>query len=141
MHFLLTNLTSPQCGLKLGVASSRNLLGPSANGRLKILHLLDLYKRVVLLSITTCTMEEQILGALLGVPSSQQAMIMMLQLMNMDFLENQSTVILKNSTELLSYASRLWFLLTQQLLPLYHARGPRLPISIWLCSFPCKLQF
>jgi len=27
-------------------------------------------------------MEEQILGALLGVPSSQQAMIMMLQLMN-----------------------------------------------------------
>ncbi|AQK48887.1 Beta-galactosidase 5 [Zea mays] len=105
------------------ILGSRNLLGPSANGRLKILHLLDLYKRVVLLSITTCTMEEQILGALLGVPSSQQAMIMMLQLMNMDFLENQSTVILKNSTELLSYASRLWFLLTQQLLPLYHARG------------------
>lgn len=35
-----------------------------------------------------------------------------------DLLENQSTVILKNSTELLSYVSRLWFLLTQQLLPL-----------------------
>ena len=46
-----------------------------------------------------------------------------------DFLENQSTVILKNSTELLSYASRLWFLLTQQLLPLYHARGMLVSLS------------
>jgi hypothetical protein len=35
-----------------------------------------------------------------------------------DLLENQSTVILKNSTELLSYVNRLWFLLTPQLLPL-----------------------
>ena len=36
-----------------------------------------------LLVFVDSTMEEQILGALLGVPSSQQAMIMMLQLMNM----------------------------------------------------------
>nr|CAB3501920.1 unnamed protein product [Digitaria exilis] len=64
---------------------SRNLVELSANDRSKISHLrlLDLYKKAVLLSITTCIMEEQILDALLGVPSSQQAMIMMLQLMNM----------------------------------------------------------
>jgi hypothetical protein len=36
-----------------------------------------------LLVFVDSIMEEQILGALLGVPSSQQAMIMMLQLMNM----------------------------------------------------------
>jgi hypothetical protein len=100
------------------ILGSQNLVGPSASDRLKISHLLllDLYKRVALLSITTwydmkrqllycckkfiscfgryswlvvywffvdSIMEEQILGALLGVPSSQQAMIMMLQLMNM----------------------------------------------------------
>nr|CAB3496981.1 unnamed protein product [Digitaria exilis] len=64
---------------------SRNLVELSANDRSKISHLrlLDLYKKAVLLSITTCIMEEQILDALLGVPSSQQAMIMTLQLMNM----------------------------------------------------------
>lgn len=36
-----------------------------------------------LLVFVDSIMEEQISGALLGVPSSQQAMIMMLQLMNM----------------------------------------------------------